>query len=98
MDMTLLTTDAMFQILSERSLEDLPRLHRLKTGYLNIIERKGGKVEVMRPGDLGEVMLETDPVISQKWGKMYLIRLRRPIRIQGTPRVTPHASGRQDGW
>ena len=70
----------------------------IELGATKIIERDGGKVEVMRPRDLGEVKVETGPVISQKWGRMYLIRLRRPIRVYGTPRVTPHASGRQDGW
>ena len=72
----------------------------IELGATRMVERDGDKVEVMRPGDLGEVMAETEPVISQeqKWGKIYLIRLRRPIRLHGTPRVTPHASGRQDEW
>ena len=54
-------------------------------------------VKQVRPTDLGKVELEGPPVVTQKWGRMYLIRLRdRPIEPSGTPRGTRHQSGRQD--
>ena len=47
MSRMLLAPDAALEALSKRSLEESPRLHRLKTGYLDIIERRNGKgVEV----------------------------------------------------
>ncbi len=67
-------------------------------GATEIISQDGNKIEVMKPGDLGVVEVRTAPVISQKWGRAYLIRLRRPIRVRGKPRATEHESGRQDKW
>lgn len=67
----------------------------IELGATEVVSRGGKKVECLRPGDLGRVEAETEPVISQKWGRMYLIRLKRPIRVRGTPRGTPHESGRQ---
>ncbi len=50
----------------------------IELGATEIIEQDGKKVEILKPGNLGRVEVCTDPIISQKqkWGKMYLIRLR----------------------
>ena len=50
----------------------------IELGATEIIEQDGEKVEILKPGNLGRVEACTDPIISQKqkWGKMYLIRLR----------------------
>ncbi len=68
----------------------------VRLGATKIIKSGGKEIEIMKPEDLGLVEAGTEPVISQKWGRIYLIRLRRPIRVFGKPRTPPHASGKQD--
>ncbi|KPK85940.1 MAG: hypothetical protein AMJ81_02395 [Phycisphaerae bacterium SM23_33] len=70
----------------------------IELGATQLVNPGGKKIEMMKPGDLGRVEVESLPIISQKWGRMYLIRLRRPIRVSGTPRLTPYAPGRQGRW
>ncbi len=65
-------------------------------GATKIVKSGRGKIEIMKPEDLGLVEARTEPVISQGWGRIYLIRLRRPINVSGTLRTPPRVSGKQD--
>ena len=68
-------------------------------GASKIVTEGSKKTELLLPGDLGEVRVVSQPVRSQKWGRIYLIRLRRPIRPSGRPRVWPWVPGRhEDSW
>ena len=48
------------------------------------------------PGEVGRVRLRTEPIFSQGWGRMYLIEVRRPVRLSGRPIDVPHISGKRD--
>ena len=53
---------------------------------------------MVRPVDLGEVVLQSKPIVTQKWGRMHLIRLKeRPIATTSDRLDMGHDSGRQDG-
>jgi hypothetical protein len=65
-------------------------------GATKIVKSDGGEVEIMSPEDLGLIEVRSKPVLSQGWGRIYLIRLQRPIKVSGKPRTPPHVSGRQD--
>jgi len=48
------------------------------------------------PEQLGHVRLTSPPIAKQRWGQMYLIELRRPVRITGKPTSLPFVSGKPD--
>ena len=48
------------------------------------------------PKELGDVHLRTEPIISQRWGRLYLIDVRRPAAVSGQPTIRPYQSGRQE--
>ena len=48
------------------------------------------------PGSLGKVHLSSEPIVSQGWGRMYLIEVQRPFVLAGPPFETPHISGKRD--
>ncbi|MDY7011250.1 MAG: hypothetical protein SVV80_10940, partial [Planctomycetota bacterium] len=68
----------------------------IRLGATKIVNVGGVPTEIMMPEDLGLVEARSRPVISQGWRRIYLIRLRRPIRVSGTPRIPLHVSGKQD--
>ena len=47
------------------------------------------------PEDLGIVRATSRPIVSQNWGRIHLIELRRPLRISGTPMRAAWASGKR---
>ncbi len=49
-----------------------------------------------RPDDVGDVRLMTGPIQSQGWGRIYLIRIRRPVERSGEPVDVPFISGKRD--
>ena len=61
---------------------------------------EGQKVSIETyPQQLGEVIVSSAPVESQKWGRLYLIRLRRPVAPSGVPMSTgyiPYAAEDQE--
>ena len=85
MSMILLTDDAAFRALSERTLGDLHRLRRLKTDYLDIIRRKDGKgVEVC----IERARLITESMrASEKSGEPMVIRRAKAINHYLSERV-----------
>jgi hypothetical protein len=48
------------------------------------------------PEDLGIVRATGRAIVSQNWGRIYLIELRRPVRISGKPMQPAWVSGKRD--
>ncbi len=46
--------------------------------------------------DFGRDVLASEPVFSQNWGRIHLIRLRRPVTVSGTAPRMPFVSGRRE--
>ena len=44
------------------------------------------------PAQLGEVALVSEPIYAEAWGQIYLIRLARPVRVDGIPISTGYVS------
>ncbi len=65
----------------------------IELGAARAVPAGDGQIAQLAPGDLGTVRLASAPVRYQKWGRVYLIRVRRPIVLSGTPRPTPYISG-----
>ncbi|MGC9453496.1 MAG: ArnT family glycosyltransferase [Phycisphaerae bacterium] len=61
------------------------------------IRLPGGKRRFeIRPGELGMVSLTSPPVVYQNWGRIYLIRVKRPVEPSGRPVATGHIPGYQE--
>ena len=67
-------------------------------GPTRAITELGDKRYRTLPGELGQVVLQTEPIRSQDWGRIYLVRLKRPVRVSGPPTVPYHHSGRKGRW
>ena len=53
---------------------------------------------VSRPEQVGSVRLQTDkPIDEQGWGRLYLVELSRPLRLQGRPVTVAHLSAFRKG-
>ncbi|MCD6303356.1 MAG: hypothetical protein J7M21_00145 [Planctomycetes bacterium] len=50
------------------------------------------------PEELGDVLAASRPVESQNWGRIYLIRLRRPVKVSGRPVRQVWIPGRRSSW
>ncbi len=49
------------------------------------------------PEQIGQVVHVSDRgITSQRWGRIYLIEINRPVRLAGEPLFTGHISGRPD--
>jgi len=49
------------------------------------------------PEQIGRVVCVSDrPIVSQRWGRIYLIEIHRPVRLTGRPICVGHISGRPD--
>ena len=48
------------------------------------------------PEELGDVRAASEPIDSQNWGRIYLIRLRRPVAVSGTRLESAWESGKRD--
>jgi len=83
-------------VTNDRGLIELGAARSDPAGPVRLKTPSGRGRYTTLPAELGEVRLQTEPIISQRWGRLYLIALRRPIAVSGTAVLTGHQSGRQD--
>ncbi len=83
-------------ITNDRGLIELGAARSDPAGPVRLKTPRGRERYVTRPGELGTVHLATEPIISQRWGRLYLIALARPIAVSGRAVLTGHQSGRQE--
>jgi 4-amino-4-deoxy-L-arabinose transferase-like glycosyltransferase len=66
-------------------------------GHVHRLDMPRGRVHFRTlPGVLGRVRVVGDDVRSQRWGRAYLIELRRPLRALRRGWYTPHSCGADD--
>jgi len=91
-------------ITCDRGLADLGACRGAPDGAYTLKRRLGGepagqarriRLDV-RPQELGEVRLVGRPVESQNWGRIYLVRLHRPVSVSGEPMHSAWESGKRD--
>ncbi|MGB2822885.1 MAG: hypothetical protein WBF17_18020, partial [Phycisphaerae bacterium] len=91
-------------ITCDRGLAELGAYREDPNGsyFLNVKEQAGPGLRIREarlstlPEELGEVRVQSRPIMSQRWGRIYLIRLKRPIRPSGTPVLPGWESGKRD--
>jgi hypothetical protein len=87
----------------DRGLVELGAVEETSGGGIKVERPSGERFFRPRPALLGEVVVSSEPVVSQRWGRMYLIRLdREKLRraldggVWATAVWTAHASGKQE--
>jgi len=84
-------------ITCDRGLVELGAFERDKAGPV-VVKLAGGKCRVRtHPRRLGNVLIATEPIVSQGWGRVYLIELDLPLPdMSSKARGTGNLSGRRD--
>jgi len=70
------------------------RLNRLDVPWLITCDRGLVEAGAARPDP--HVCVSERPIVSQRWGRIYLIEIHRPVRLTGRPICVGHISGRPD--
>lgn len=80
----------------DRGLLELGAAKPTEEGLYRIRLPEGKRRFEPLPGELGMVCLTSPPVVYQKWGRIYLIRIKRPVEPPGKPVATGHIPGYQE--
>lgn len=72
-------------VTTDRGLVDLGAYRRNRNGSFTLRTAEGKVRLDTLPGELGEVLLQTEPIVYQRWGRVYLIRLSPEVRVSSEP-------------
>lgn len=80
----------------DRGLLELGAARPDENGSYRIRLPEGKRRFDIRAEELGMISLTSPPVVYQNWGRIYLIRLERPVQPSGKPVATGHIPGYQE--